>query len=228
MKNWEKMTEFPLSYESDHLYAKINNQLWLIDTGSPISFGDYKNIVIDKEKFEIPNTHLGITASILSKITGAKCSGLIGMDILENFDILFDLQHAKMVISINPLCMFGEQHPLEDFMSIPIIKVKIAGVKYKMFFDTGSHICYLQNECVTRFPDLGQEQDFLPMMGEFVTNTYNVKFVVGKHAFNFQTGRLQGILGTTLLMSGVEGVLGNRLVQKMLIGFFPRRNILCT
>lgn len=227
MKNWEKMTEFPLSYESDHLYAKINNQLWLIDTGSPISFGDYKNIVIDQERFEIPNTHLGITAAILSKITGAKCSGLIGMDILENFDILFDLQHAKIVISFKPLCMFGEQHALEDFMSIPIIKVKIAGVKYKMFFDTGSHICYLQNECVTRFPDLGQVQDFLPMIGEFVTNTYNVKFVIGKNTYNFQTGRLQGILGTTLLMSGVEGVLGNKLVQKMLIGFFPRRNILC-
>jgi hypothetical protein len=221
------MTEFPLSYESNHLYAKINNQLWLIDTGSPISFGDYKSIVIEKEKFELPHTHLGITATLLSKISGAKCSGLIGMDILENFDILFDLLHAKMVISIKPLSMFGEQHALEDFMSIPIIKVKIAGVKYKMFFDTGSHICYLQNECVTRFPDLGQEHDFLPMMGEFVTNTYNVKFVIGKHAFNFQTGRLQGILGTTLLMSGVEGVLGNSLVQKMLIGFFPRRNVLC-
>lgn len=227
MKNWEKMTEFPLSYESDHLYAKINNQLWLIDTGSPLSFGDFKSIVIEKERFEIPNTHLGITATILSKITGAQCCGLIGMDILENFDILFDLLHAKMVVSIKPLCMFGEQHALEDFMSIPIIKVKVAGVKYKMFFDTGSHICYLQNECVARFPELGQEQDFLPMMGEFVTNTYNVKFVLGKHAFNFQTGRLQGILGATLLMSGVEGVLGNKVVQKMLIGFFPRRNVLC-
>lgn len=221
------MSEFPLSYETNHLYAKINGQLWLIDTGSPISFGDHRTLIIEREKFDIPNTHLGMTASLLSKIAGTQCRGLIGMDVLESFDILFDLPKGKLVVSFKPLSLFGESHKLEDFMSVPIIKVKIAGVNYKMFFDTGSHICYLQNECVTRFPEMGQVQDFLPMMGEFVTNTYNVKFVVGKQLFYFQSGRLQGILGTTLLMSGVEGVLGNLLLKKHVIGFFPRRNLLC-
>lgn len=221
------MIELPLHYACNHLYAKIKDQLWLIDTGSPISFGETKQITLETEKFEIAPTHLGMTASVLSKITGTSCHGLIGMDVLENFDTLFDLSRAKLVISSSHLPTFGEEHMLEDFMSIPIIEVKIAGVKYKMFFDSGSYICYLQNECATRFPELGQVKDFLPLLGEFVTNTYNVKFVIGKQSYHFQTGRLQGILGTTLLMSGVEGVLGNQLLQKTVVGFFPRRNILC-
>ena len=47
------MTTLPLTLKDGHLFTEINHQLWLVDTGSPISFGSEPTITIEQKQFNI-------------------------------------------------------------------------------------------------------------------------------------------------------------------------------
>jgi len=45
---------------------------------------------------------------------------------------------------------------------IPIIPVTIAGEAFRLFFNTGAQVSYLQDDLLDTFPSAGVMQDFYP------------------------------------------------------------------
>lgn len=111
-------------------------------------------------------------------------------------------------------------------MGIPILSAQIGSSDYRMFFDTGAQISYLQDDSLAGFPAAGQVTDFYPGVGQFQTETHTVDVRVGASSLSVRCGSLPGLPGMTLMMAGTQGILGNQILHGRKVGYFPRRKLL--
>jgi hypothetical protein len=75
-------------------------------------------------------------------------------------------------------------------------------------------------------PQAGSLADFYPGFGPFETDTYDVPIALAGLQWRERCGRLPGLLGMTLMLGGVHGILGNALLRDRAVGYFPRRRVL--
>lgn len=214
----------PLIHENGHIFVKLDGELWLYDTGAPTSFGATRKLSLAGEEFTVSTNYLGLTVTALSRHVGVPCAGLLGGDVLNRFDHILDVANGSLTITTAELPQVGHSVPLEEFMGIPIVPVEINGTHYRMFFDTGAQVSYLQHESLNDFPSVGTVTDFFPGVGQFETTTHDVGVSLGDRSFTLRCGMLPGVLGMTLMMAGVDGILGNEMMARRVIGYFPRRN----
>ena len=213
-----------LKYLNKHLYITVDGHDWLIDTGSPVSFGDLSEIEIAGEDFSISKDFNGLTATKLSEHLDHKSVGLIGTDILNIFNTVFDVKSGTITFSQEKVELDGELLPISQVMGIPIVTVKIAGGDRAMFFDTGAQISYLQNETLSRYPSAGIMDDFYPGVGTFQTDTFMIDAKLGDQQLILRCGTLPELLGMTLMMAGTEGIIGNEILNDNIVGYFPKES----
>jgi hypothetical protein len=218
--------KFPLEFLEGHLFATIDGARLLIDTGAPTSFGSTRKIIIGGETFDLPSSYMGLNAEELSDLTGVSTIGLLGADILNSFDVLIDVPGAALTFSQEELSADGDCLALGLFMGIPIIEAKIAGETCRMFFDTGAKLSYFQGDTLASFPSAGNVTDFYPGFGRFETATHMVEMKMGLKTFTVRCGTLPGLLGMTLMMAGVNGIVGNEVLRPVVCGYLPRREML--
>jgi hypothetical protein len=220
------MTIFPLHHLNSHLFLELDDGLWLHDTGAPSSFGRRRSIELLGQAFAAEESYMGLDAALLSEAVGIECRGLLGADILGTFDQIIDLPNARLTLAEEDLEHRGHLIRLDDFMGIPIISATVADEPFRMFFDTGAQISYLQDDVIESFPASGAMDDFYPGFGQFVTETHLARFVIGGETQALRCGRLPGLLGMSLMMADVQGILGNAILEGRSVGYFPRRKLL--
>ncbi len=221
------MPTLPLIFKDGHLFVELEKRLWLFDTGSPASFGDTNNLAIDSEEFSLKSSYMGLSAATLSDFIGVQCSGLLGADILGNFDHVLDCVRESLSLSVDELHINGQLLHISAFMGIPVVTAQIVGENYNMFFDTGAQFSYFQHDSLSVFPAAGRVTDFYPGIGPFQTDTYQVDIVLGETPFTLRCGTLPDPLEATLMMAGTQGIIGNQILDNRVIGYFPRRGELC-
>lgn len=202
---------YPFKKINDQYFIEVEGGLWLVDTGAPITFGTTRALNLCGEHFHFNNTYLSLSTQSLSEFIGTACNGLLGMDILRVHDILFDTARGEATFSrllevneINPV-------PLEDFMGIPVLPVGVKDRTYRMFLDTGAQLSYFQDESIHEYLKAGEMEDFFPDIGRFSTQTYNVEMMIGSNTMVFRSGILPGLLGMTLQLANVQGIIGNQI-----------------
>lgn len=220
------MQQLRLGLRSGHLIASLSNGDWLLDTGSPTSFGGESEIELDDRRFTIAADYFGLNSAALSELVGEPLAGLIGTDVLGQLDLQIDIEAESVTASLQPIELAGIDIELEEFMGVSILRIQSGEGEHRMFFDTGAQISYFQNDGLESFRSAGKVRDFFPGMGEFETETHMVPFSIGPLAFEFRCGRLPDLLGLTLMMAGVEGIVGNEICAGRKIGYFPRRQML--
>jgi hypothetical protein len=216
----------PLHFKSGHVFLEIDSKLWLFDTGAPTSFGSRPELSLAGKTFTVPDSYMGLTAPTLSGFIGEECVGLLGADVLGQFDFLMEPAQGTAEISTDQLEHTGEKIALEEFMGIPIVQARIGGQEYRMFFDTGAQFSYWQDESLKNYPTTEEVTDFYPGFGEFQTQTHDVETEIGGLTFTLCCGTLPGMLGASLMMAGTVGIVGNSILQDRVWGFFPRRGVL--
>ena len=220
----DKTSEAQLTFVNDHVFANINNQEWLIDTGAPTSFGLSNSLEINGHEFELYSNYLGLSAKELSMHTGHVVHGLIGTDVLNQFNVVMDYDNEKIAFSNEEVAMKGIEIPMRKFMGIPIINVGIDGQNRKMFFDTGAQISYWQGSCINAYEPVGTMKDFYPGFGEFETKVYSIDIELEDKPFNIRCGVLPNQLEMALSMGGTEGIIGNEIMKNRVVGYFPKKD----
>ena len=220
------MQNLELIYTSGHLFTELNGGTWLIDTGSPATFGTTSQIRLGDQEFFAASEYMGLNAKTLSENLKLECSGLIGTDVLNQFDWIFDLENKSLVFDSANLTLSGDTLPTRLLMGVPIINVLVSDDKHDMFFDTGAQVSYLQSDALGSFPDAGTMTDFYPTFGEFETPTHKVPMSLGSSHFILRCGRLPSVLAVTLMAAGTTGIVGNEVFLQKKIGYFPRRKLL--
>ena len=220
------MNRLPLTIQKGHLFVGIAGEQWLIDTGAPVSFGGSAGLSIGEERFQLGAGHRGITPAKLTEFIGVPCAGLLGGDVLNRFDHIFDLIDGQLTLSTNEAAHDGAAVPLDDCLGIPIVTARIGGRDFRMFFDTGAQISYLEPELLAGFPSLGDFVDFYPSHGRFTTQTHHVPLSLAGISFQLRCGSLPKMLSAAMSIAGTRGIVGNAVVCGRRVGYFPRRRLL--
>jgi hypothetical protein len=144
----------------------MNNFNYIVDPGSPLSFGRGNLMIINGKNFPIKSTTPGgITANSISELSGLKVDGLIGMDILIHFDVQFT--RNRITFSDTPIFHADTAVKLpiiETIAGIPIINLNIKQEDRRIFFDTGAKLSYLSEDLLVGTP-IGEMEDFYPSIG---------------------------------------------------------------
>jgi hypothetical protein len=209
------MTTFAIKFLDGHIVVHMNKFDYIVDTGSPLSFGRGTTVVINGKNFPINDTGLsGITADSISALSGLQIDGLIGMDILIHFDIRFT--RNQITFSDTPIFHADTAIKLsiiDTIMGIPIIKLNIGHEDRRMFFDTGAKLSYLSEDLLVGSP-IGEMEDFYPSLGTFKTNVYKIDVAIGAKVETLTFGSLPVSIRMLLAMGQTKGIVGTELLNK--------------
>jgi len=206
-----------------HIIASTGKSRLLIDTGAPNSVADSMSLAFAGAIHQTQRSGMGVTPESLSKSVGTPINALVGVDILNQYDIHIDPIGSTLSISENSLPLSGQHLEMGNLMGIPIINAMVSNDKVRLFFDTGAKLSYLDPDITKEFPLVGTEKDFYPGVGEFSTNAYDVPIILGTEAVVLRVGTLPMILQMTLMMAQTNGILGTAILQTHKVTYAPRR-----
>jgi hypothetical protein len=209
------MNKFLIKLIDGHVIININNLNYIVDTGSPLSFGRGTSIIINEKTFPINSIGLGgLTADSISKLSQIEVDGLIGMDIIKNFDVRFN--QNEIIFSNTPIVYTDTaiKFPIIDTcMEVPIIMLNINNENRRIFFDTGAKLSYLSEDLLIGTP-IDEMEDFHPSIGTFKTNIYQIDVIINNKIQKFIFGLLPSSIQILLEMGQTKGVIGTQLLQK--------------
>ena len=211
------MTVFGSKFLDGHIIVEINHFDYIVDTGSPVSFGRGGSIFINGQSFLLNHSAMNLTPDSISKLSGLRIDGVIGMDILSKFDIQFSLDEilfSNTAIHHSDLAIVLPV--IDTAMIVPIISLTIAGEYRRLFFDTGAKLSYLSNDLLSGVP-MGQRQDFHPSIGRYTTNVYMIDVGIQTNVESLTFGSLPPSLTILLEMGQAAGVVGTELLNKYTI-----------
>lgn len=223
--------ELPLELESDHLMALLPEGRFIVDTGSPTSFGLGDSVEFAGERHPVMRELMGLDVAALRELSGIACDGLVGMDILARYDLLFDVPSGELVAETGELprdrfAPEGRCVALDACMGIPIVSIDVAGASHSMFLDTGAPHSYLVRRIVGDREAIDTVADFYPGFGPFEAEIFRVPARLGDLVAVSTFGVLPELLEATLLLGGAEGIVGNEVMRERAVGLSSRRSLL--
>ena len=222
------MSIYPLTLKDGYLIASIDGHDWLLDTGSPMSFGEGPQLGIDGQAIPIASSGLGLNAHELSRYLGYEVSGLLGIDVLNRFDLLFDLPCGQVKISRDEQAVEGHDLGVEFCGGAPMVQAKLGDKRLRLVIDTGSTYTYLQQLPEDMGVSEGVVHDFHPSYGEFHSATRRLDLHIGDRGYSMRCGALPPLLGMTLGMLDADGTLGNEIFYAHTMLYQPRQGrMLC-
>ena len=222
------MTNYPLELKDGYLIASIDGNDWLLDTGSPMSFGKASPLGIDWQTIQITTEGLGLNARELSEHLCYEVYGLLGVDVLNRYDLLFDLPQGQVTFSQNAQNATGHDLGVEFCWGAPVVQAKLGDRRLRLVVDTGSTYTYLK-----QLPDgvgvsEGVVHDFHPSYGEFHSDTRRLDLLIGGRGYSMRCGALPPSLGMTLDLLNADGTLGNEIFYDRTVLYQPRQGrMLC-
>jgi len=213
----------PLERTSGHLFASHRGARYLLDTGSPQSFGTVGLLEISGQSMSLPGSYGGLDAHALSGLVHSRVDGLLGADVLGRFDLRIDVAGGVVEWSLEDMAPEGDQLALAFVMGVPVVEVAIGGKTAAMVFDTGAQISYWQDESLFDYESVGVFSDFYPGFGGFDTHTCIVPMRLGAVVKNLRCGALPELLGMTLMLTGAQGIVGNEVLADRTAYYLPRR-----
>ena len=202
------MQTFKVIKKEGHLLLSEMDRLWVLDTGAPNSFGDHDELSIEGLSHIIPNNYLGLDAEQLSQNLKFKITGLIGGDILNNYNTAWDCKECEITFMDEDNYPNGISIPIELFMGIPTLTVEVNNSKQKWFFDTGANICYVTEKPENWTTPVDTHDDFYPGFGNFQTEVHETQVQFHDTPKQVKCGVLPELLGLSLSLGGCTGILG--------------------
>ncbi|MEZ5044333.1 MAG: retroviral-like aspartic protease family protein [Saprospiraceae bacterium] len=174
-----------------YLEAEMNGEKgqFILDTGAPmllvnqkelkqkqanaLSFGEGISVTeTEISSFNLANIHrknlpaLALDISHLEKASGKKIMGLIGYNVLEQYELLLDFDNNLLyLINVKSTKLPSLHNPVASISfnlddHLPVIQAKIGGQILRLGIDTGAASNLLDEKVLAGLTD--QEIDFLP------------------------------------------------------------------
>lgn len=206
-------TEYKVKLLDDHLIID-DGQGIIIDTGSPTSFHESGCLHLCGDTYNLPQSIMNVDSEYLSKEIGGEIHGLLGMDIICKYPILFELRNN--FIFVDDDAFYGSSYP--SFIlpyNMVCVGLTVNNRFIRLIVDTGAKISYIDSSLVEGQNPIECKQDFSPLLGHFSTNIYECEI---KHwhdsRIKLSFGTPPPALSVIFATMNVQGVLG--------IDFFKR------
>ena len=203
---------YSLWEHTGHLLVELPEGTALVDTGSPVSIGRGGVLSFAGQGIRLQESLLGVTTDTISAHLGADINFLLGMDVLCDRDVDFDLRNGVLEVGRDLGECSGEALPLEFIGGVPALDVGVAGQRALAVFDTGAPISYAARPLVEGLEPVRTVEDFHPSVGVFTTPLYPVNWAVGAIELAGHAGILPESFESALEQTGVTAILGTEIL----------------
>lgn len=222
--------DFTITFKRQHLCLLHEGRHWIIDTGCPKSFGNAAHDPIGQQPLNRRNVFFDqpVDAETISGYVGLQVEGLIGCDILNQFDVLIDLRPGAMKMSVS----LGEFSPPEGTIavditlfqeSIPYFTATVGNQTGRYIFDTGAQLSYHVGPIPVDASPCTPADDFWIPIGEFQTETHHATVNIQDKETRLRFGVPPKKLADDLTSVKIQGIIGNETLIGHCRGYFPRR-----
>ena len=174
------ITTHRMDLEAGCLYVHLPEGVFLLDTGSHGSFGDVAGCTIGKSRERLGSSMMGISMQSLRGHVRKDCVGLLGMDVLAEHPILFDLGSSQVHVGQDAwesvaagdrvACRYRSM-----IGGVPAVELVLGGCDTVAIFDTGAQYGYVMHEsqCDGATPS-DPIRDFSPLLGDMSGPSWEV------------------------------------------------------
>lgn len=219
--------QIKLHYENRHIFVEDNHDLFVYDTGAQMSFSLSDYTPLDNE-IKVQREAPGLNAKMLSDYVGVPVVGLIGIDILNQYNHIIDLKtniltYAKPNVDLRCRGNVIKLAPRSK-KGIPILEPWINEATNDYIFDTGAQFSYHFGDIPKEHIECIEIEDFWAPIGVFKTQSYHAQVRAGGLErwvhFGVPPKKLVSAIEQPF---GVKGILGNELMRNRVSGYFPSR-----
>jgi hypothetical protein len=197
--------EYPLEITHDHLIIRVDGGRALIDTGSPVSIGRGKQLVLEGRTWQPGSANESVLDAVRDHL-GVDVDWLIGHDILHAHPMLLDWRAQKAWIGGAETKRDAATFPIELVMGVPIIGASFQGRPVRAVLDSGAALSYAPRHAVDDARESEAYRDFYPGVGVFDTPTWRVSVTLGERELELRAGVLPETLQTLFaLLLGPDG-----------------------
>ena len=224
---------FPLTYAARHMFIDLPEGRWLVDTGSPATFGTPGCITWGGRRREVPRSLNAFGMSMMEigmdqiqPHVEMPIVGILGVDLLNECDTCWDGPAGLMHLSPSEPPEDVLTIPMESpavAMGVPLIEVRIGACDVICVLDTGAQYGYVLDE---RLVEGGEPQpriaDFNPVLGAIDSPSWRVRLDLGGGVeVTERVGMLDGMARMALGMIGVEAVIGCSWLSPFRVWYRP-------
>lgn len=194
------------------------NRKIIVDTGSPISLTDVSTIDFLNDRYSRSNHPL---LAMIQKYLSSHISGLIGMDILGQYDLSFQYDRRMGRWTVEPWQVNtseGDRFDVEYYGGVPVVEAIVDGKRGKFFLDTGATISFLRKGWINHQPYIGEAEDFFPTLGIFSTDLYRCQLQFANRTFSDSMGVMPEGL-EVLIPDWIDGIIGLNVLRDTKINF---------
>jgi hypothetical protein len=209
---------FDIELYDKHLIIHDQDNIILVDTGSPTTLHNKPEFEFCGRKFHSSSSNLLTNIDDVSNLLGRRITTLLGTDILSQYKIVIDYRERQFILSETILEDFGQKIPFESIQKIPVVELEIENRSLRLFLDSGAKISYLDADLTKDLNAIGQEEDFYPGIGAFSTPIYEVLTQIGGHCFNAYYGNLPKNMEQLLRHNQIQGIIGFDFFMNFRVG----------
>jgi hypothetical protein len=210
----------PLVFEAGHMLVVLPQGKFVVDTGSPGSFGTTGKVTYGTKTTEIQTEYAGFTMRDLAEL-GLDCHGLIGMDIISEGPVLWD--GPAGIAEIGSFCTppHTSEIPITLGHNTPLITALINGLPARCVFDTGAQYGYADKATIGNGQSELVIHDYNPALKWFQANSWTQTVRVGDVEFTERFGIPRVEIQQDIARRGAEAILGCSWMPQHKVWFNP-------
>ncbi|MBV1756487.1 MAG: hypothetical protein KMY55_01465 [Dethiosulfatibacter sp.] len=217
----DKWKDNAKSFQCEVPYIDCPEGCFIIDTGSPMSFGEVSSVTIKGRRHRIGQSPIMVD---VQNNLGRQIKGIIGTDILKDYDIeiRFDRRENRFLVDLELYNLerrnrwdytYIDAKSMKNKMGVPVITINIKEKTHQFFLDTGSTITYMRNSIIDTNNYCGSKNDFYPLLGSFKTDLFRSNVSIDGSEYELEVGALPSLLNL-LLPSDIDGIIGSDLIKQ--------------
>ena len=216
------MTTIPLIYCAHHMFVDLPEGRWLVDTGSPATFGTPGHITWGGVRRDVPQQFGPVGIPEIQTHVDSPFVGMIGTDLLNAQDSCWDGPAGEFRIGDANVHPEATTIEFESLMGIPMVQARIGAHSARCLFDTGAQFGYVLEEQLVEggTPD-GRIIDFNPIIGAIDSAAWRAEVGLGGVRFTERFGLLSGAAAAMLQMVGVDALIGCSWLHARTIWYQP-------
>jgi hypothetical protein len=220
--------------DAGHLYVHLPEGVFLLDTGSHGSFGDVLRCTFGQDRGRLDSSMMGISMQSLRGHVRKDCVGLLGMDVLAEHPMLFDLGSSQIHVGDDAWASVADsERSACEYRAmiggVPAVALALGGRDTIAIFDTGAQYGYVlqESQCAGAAPS-EPISDFSPLLGDMSSPSWEVDVdlcprratragALGK--FRQRVGVMPPLGGQMLSLIGVRAIIGCGWMRQCRVGF---------
>jgi len=222
--------EYHLYERENHLFVDLPEGPFLVDTGSPLSFGTTGTITFAGETSSLRERAgmlgMNISMSTIRKLVSGPCSGLMGMDFLSKYPLRFSLRTGALLVGDAAFSERGTVLASATVMGVPMIGIHSRGSDLRAIFDTGAQYGYvMQRSLVDGLAVMGHISDYNPLLGDISSDSWSLPYqLLDDNGANIGSTvhETVGFLDAGLLgLIGADAIIGWHLLDSVDLMMVP-------